>query len=802
MCEALRRQADFQTSLTHHLTDALQTGQMPELTARSNDDELMPLLNGLFTRLQHISAMSNAIADGNLTALPPLDTIGGESEKQIGRMIATLEGLIAKARNSTNQILRAGSQIHSITLQGAQDTKVVTSQINEISQSIHHMATHIQRVAEHVRDQSNRLGESSSSIEHTMQSVENIAENIESLKAIVEKNLPSALASDQTALSLDLLDEATQAISKDANLCVQCSQEASEHAEHGKIAVQHTMTGIHAIQTAMQTFFGIIKRLGERAEEVNEILEVMTDIADHTNLLAINAAIISAHAGDQGRDFAVIADEIGKFVERTRESTNEIGDLLRTIQTEVTEATHAMDNSSKAVTAGVEYSAQAGTALENIAASIVNTRSMITRIVGATSDQTRENERIRGIMRELVQTQADTQTQLITLLAHLSQTIGQIRGITSEQAEGSARLAVMADNINRVIQEIEQATDQYTTTAAQIIEAVNYIHKLVHRTTIGTEKAIQLTDEVFTQGENLALTMGEFVLSGRPLPDPNAEQPTIGVAMRSGAKFFDQIGRGIRHEAERYGFRIIETNAAYEASRQVEDVNWLLKHPNVQGVILCPVDTHVSQKLVQKCQEHGVICIAADESVPGTLSIRSSNREGGQRAAEILTSVLPQKSLVGVVVDRTVKVMGRRLEGFRPQAKRAGIDIVEIFCDVSNQEHLPDYIVSGLEANPDIKGLFLTNENITTAYLTLLNQRALPLSNLVVVGYDETPLTENAIRNGTLAGAIFQHPDEIGKQAFTYLYRLLKKELHVEELTEQTIYIPTVKVTKDTLPIR
>ena len=107
--------------------------------------------------------------------------------------------------------------------------------------------------------------------------------------------------------------------------------------------------------------------------------------------------------------------------------------------------------------------------------------------------------------------------------------------------------------------------------------------------------------------------------------------------------------------------------------------------------------------------------------------------------------------------------------------------------------------ITALEENPGLQGIFLTNEVVTKEYLNALHRGILPTTNLLAVGYDQTPLIEEAIRKGELLGAIFQHPIEIGKQAFQQLYKLMTKELRLEDIEKKTIYIPTVQVTKKNL---
>lgn len=766
------------------------------LPARSEDDEFVSAVNTLITRLHHVGHVITNVTRGNLLTQAGEEMSQGGVQTPLRLMIVELHDLVAKARHYTNQIVKAGAQINSITNQSLQDTRIVAKRINDISQSINTMAANIQHAAEHLQGQSSVLDVTSSSIEQTMGSVEDIARTITHLKEIVEKTAPSSVASEKTASSLERLYKATRSIEKDARTCVNLSLEASEDAEQGKQVMQKSIEGIRHVQDSMNDFFEIVRGLGDRSEEVGESLEVISDIADQTNLLAINAAIMSAHAGEHGRDFAVIADEIVKFAERTRESTSEIEDLLRTIQQEFQHAMRAMERSSEAIATGVNLSDKAGKTLDTLLKSIQSTNEMVTRIAAATTDQAQEYDHIRQIMNELVTTQTEKQEHINNILWQLMQAIAQIRGISSEQAEGNAKIAAVARNLDQLTSEIGQATSQNVATAHQIVGAVEYIRKLVHRTTLGTEKTTQLTAELFAVGGNLAFTMGEFTLTA-PSCAKSPDHPMIGFVKRGSDEFFKVMLAGVQTAAAQYGYEILAVNSVYEATTQVEQVNCLLKQPAIQGIILCPVDIAVAQKLVQKGYTQGIPTVAADETVASTITVRSGNREGGSRAAELFTLHLQPNSLVGVFVDRTVESMCRRSQGFRQRAEQYPFDVVEMYCDMANLDEVQNYLVAAIEENPGIQGIFLTNEGLTTEYLHALHKGILPLTELLAVGYDQTPLAEEAIRKGELIGAIFQHPEEIGRQAFQYLHKLIIKEIRLETLEERTIYIPTRQVTKE-----
>ncbi len=798
--EHIKKNIEFHETATGIMQETLRHPDSRTLPVRSEEDEFVKTLNRLMTRLQRIQEIMTNVSKGNLAALELSSTsdIGVSTHIQI--IISELIDFVSKSRHYTNQIVQTGSQINSLSVQGLQDTKIATKRIDDILLSIRAMTDNLQRRAEQLQEQSCLLDDTSYSTEHTIQSIEEIASHVTQLKNSLEQYLPSAQVSEKSSFPLDVVYETTAAIEEEANTCMTLSHAALQDAERGKEVMEHTISGINQIQQLMDKFFNLFRRLGERSEEVSETLETISDIADHTNLLAINAAIISAHAGEHGRDFAIIADEIGKFAERTRESTSEIEELLRTIQHEFREAVQIMAQSVKAMSHGVALSHKAGKTLDNLSSSIHRTNAIVTRIAAATTAQSSESERMRQVMEESKRWLEEKHEHLNTTLWQLLQTIAQIHEIASKQAEGSAQMAEMVRQLDHMTQKAGESTSLHLTSANQIMNAVEDIRKFVQRITFGSEKATVLTNELFSLGGNLAFTTGEFLLSDSvPSLSIPENVPLIGFGRRGPDRFFDDIGTGIREEARQYGFEILEMNAQYEATTQVEHVNWMLKQPAFKGIILCPTDKNVAQKLVHKSNLHEIPVIAADESIPTTISIRSSSRKGGRRAAELFIERLPQGAAIAVIVDRMVESMVQRGIGFRQKAEKYALDVIEVYCDMTNKEDVKKYIISAIVENPGIQGIFLTNETVTTEYIHALRSGILPSTRLLAVGYDQTELVEEAIRRGELLGVIFQHPTEIGKQAFQYLYKLINKEIRVEDFDEKTIYIPTVQVTKETL---
>jgi methyl-accepting chemotaxis protein len=127
---------------------------------------------------------------------------------------------------------------------------------------------------------------------------------------------------------------------------------------------------VNVIAETVNAASGFVKDLGTQSEKIGDIITVIEDIADQTNLLALNAAIEAARAGEQGRGFAVVADEVKKLAERTSSSTAEIAGMIRAIRGGVEKTIQSMDEAKSNVTTGVEYSSQAQTALQEIIKSV------------------------------------------------------------------------------------------------------------------------------------------------------------------------------------------------------------------------------------------------------------------------------------------------------------------------------------------------------------------------------------------------------------------------------------------------
>ncbi len=205
----------------------------------------------------------------------------------------------------------------------------------------------------------------------------------------------------QVATAMQEMSSTVQQVSENSNRAAEAARQASETARHGGKIVDETLAKMRAIAESVSNTARKMEELGKSSDQIGRIIGVIDDIADQTNLLALNAAIEAARAGEQGRGFAVVADEVRKLAERTTTATKEIAQMIKNIQDETKTAVRAMEEGNKQVEAGVESTAQAGDALKEIIQMAEQVGEMITHIATAATEQSSATEQVNGNMDQI-----------------------------------------------------------------------------------------------------------------------------------------------------------------------------------------------------------------------------------------------------------------------------------------------------------------------------------------------------------------------------------------------------------------
>jgi methyl-accepting chemotaxis protein len=226
-------------------------------------------------------------------------------------------------------------------------------------------------------------------------------------------------------------------IAQNCQFAAEGSQRANSAAVSGAKVVDETISIMSSIATRVKLSAQAVESLGNRSDQIGGIVGTIEDIADQTNLLALNAAIEAARAGEQGRGFAVVADEVRALAERTTRATREIGEMIKVIQHETKEAVVTMEEGVTEVAKGSEKAAESGKALEQILEQINSVTCQVAQVATAAEEQTATTSEISHNMQQITEVVSQTASgaqknaaaanQLSTLAEDLKRIVGQFK---------------------------------------------------------------------------------------------------------------------------------------------------------------------------------------------------------------------------------------------------------------------------------------------------------------------------------------------------------------------------------------
>jgi twitching motility protein PilJ len=262
----------------------------------------------------------------------------------------------AKRVNDANQaaILRLMNELQTVAEGDLTQQATVTEDITgAIADSVNYTVEELRSLVSVVQTTVSRVTETTQQVEQT--STELLAASTEQLREIRE-----------TGESVLQMAGRINQVSSQAQQTAQVARQSLQAAETGLVAVQNSIGGMNSIRDQIQETSKRIKRLGESSQEIGEITELISDITEQTNVLALNAAIQAASAGEAGRGFSVVAEEVQRLAERSGDATRQIAAIVRSIQTDTQDAVAAMERSTQGVVEGARLSDAAGTALGDI----------------------------------------------------------------------------------------------------------------------------------------------------------------------------------------------------------------------------------------------------------------------------------------------------------------------------------------------------------------------------------------------------------------------------------------------------
>ncbi|MEW6418447.1 MAG: HAMP domain-containing methyl-accepting chemotaxis protein [Nitrospirota bacterium] len=397
--------------------------------------------------LRSIEKAAKSLADGDLSFSLDIKTKDeiGRLSKSLNTSVQSLGGILQRAAtdiaNSIEQMNLAAAEISDSTERLAASTEETASSTDE-------MVTSISQVATSSQDLSSAVDSTSASIEELSTTIKEVATKAEELSAVSEETLA---ASEEIYSSIK---EVGQGAKESAMLSEKVKTEASTF---GITSVEKTIEGMQNIRSSVEKTANCMRKLGGRSDEIGKILDVIDEITDQTTLLALNAAILAAQAGEHGKGFSVVADEIKDLAERTSFSTREIATLIQTVQHELRETFLATDEGLRSVEDGLKVARDAGDALKKIVESSKQSAEMSFAIERSTAEQARTTRLV-----------SESMEKVKNMVAYVAKA-------TSEQSKGALLITKATERIRDVATYVKTATGEQLISTKQISEAIELV---------------------------------------------------------------------------------------------------------------------------------------------------------------------------------------------------------------------------------------------------------------------------------------------------------------------------------------
>jgi methyl-accepting chemotaxis protein len=362
---------------------------------------------------QSLEDMSNLAETNYDSRKVNIDTNAGRLNilQVVIMVVAIIVGLILSTliiKSILKSIIAAKAAAESAATGDLSHELAITSndEVGDLIKSYNTMMANLRRIAGEINTATSALASSSDELSATADDMNKGTQELSS-------------QTDQVVTAMTEVSQTIMDMAKNASHAADASKGASETAAKGKGIVNTTAEDMIGIAKTVQEAAGTIEELGRSSAQIGEIVSVINGIADQTNLLALNAAIEAARAGEQGRGFAVVADEVRKLAERTGQATKDIAQRIEAIQTAAGESVDAMKRGSDEVDKGVALAKDASESLDSIVTTSSSAMDMVQRIAAATEQQSAASEEVTQNMENIsnITKQSSASTEQIKVSA-------------------------------------------------------------------------------------------------------------------------------------------------------------------------------------------------------------------------------------------------------------------------------------------------------------------------------------------------------------------------------------------------